>query len=475
MEFFKKNRDKEAVWLIIIMMVFQVSLHKVLAGIIPAFNVSYNPPWLCALYMLIMVAVYVLVLTPRIWNYTKSKGEWSADSKSEARAEGKNKWCAGGKDECSADGNGAMEDSACFGLPEAIRRIIVKYKYLCIALAILLLAIISVDIVTIVRGQLRISNILTHNLDYFYAFLALPLAILLVDGSWKIESMVKIMIILTVLSGLMRFGVSLYYGFSGNEILCISRESSIEGWIRNDRLRMVAPCFTVLLMPICVYFAVKSKSLTDRLIYGVGFLFNLFYIYYVWQSRACLIYTIFAVGVIVMFWPASRKITRIKWCAALGAVILFLICGGMRIILDQFSTSETSKYFMENKGHYNVYKCFWAKYAASPIFGDGLTETLAEWFPNGRALWLSDGGFLYSIVPMGCLMIVFFVFVLVRAVLIYVKNVRISDKAVLAFGMTAMVYACGVSIDCFMTGIAFSVPFYLAIVEYVAKSEDCHG
>lgn len=419
MEYLRKNHDNLAIILMIVMMVFQNSLFKLLAGIIPAFDVSYNPPWLCALYVLIIVAVYGLVLVPRVVGKT------------------------------------------------GIRGICSQYKGLICELAILLLAIVSVDAVTLIRGQLRITNIFTHNLDYFYAFLALPIVILLAEGEWKIESMVRTMVILTVVSGIMRFAVSYYFGVTGIEIQCISRESAIEGWMRNGRLRMVAPCMSMLLMPILVYFCVKAETVLWRLFYGAGFVFNVFYVYYVWQSRACIIYTLASLGVMLMFWPMSKKLTRIKWGAAGLCVIGFFMFGGMQILIDQFSTDESSKYFMENRGHYNVYKCFIEKYLRSPIFGDGLTETLAEWFGD-RALWLTDGGLLYSIVPMGILMIVFFVFVLCRGISIYVKTYRQNDMAILALAIIALVFACGVSIDFFMTGICFSVPFYLAIVEYVA-------
>ena len=451
MKFLRKNHDNAAIAIIIFMLVFQNSLHKLLAGVIPAFNVSYNPPWLCVLYVLCIAAVYVLVVVYRIAGvetFARTENAEDAKSKSEEFAK--------------------SEKPCALSLRAGTKKIFAKYRLLLIELGILLLAIISVDVVTLVKGQLRITNIFTHNLDYFYAFLALPIAILLSVNKWKFDNMVRVIIALTLASVAMRFAVSEYFARTGIEIICISRESSIEDWLRNGRLRMVAPCLLMLLMPLTAYMAVKAKKLAERIFYAVSFFVGLWYVYYVWQSRACIIYIVAAIGTLIMFWPSARKITCTKWVVLALAIIAFLAFGGFNMLINQFSVDESSQYYMENKGHYFVYRTFFAKYLESPIFGDGLTETLAQWFPNGRALWLSDGGFLYSIVPMGILMIVFFLFVLIRGIAIYVKGCRSNEGAVLVLAMTALVYSCGVSIDCFMTGIAFSVPFYLGIVEYIS-------
>lgn len=415
------RRDNMAVGIIIAMMVFQTSLHKILAGVIPAFNLSYNPPWLCVLYVLAMGAVFVLVLYPR---RTSAKD-----------------WAAG-------------------------------HRFLLAQLLVLLLAIISVDIVTMVRGQLRLSNIITHNLDYFYAFLVVPILILLEEKKWIFKQMLDVIMAVTLCSGIMRMLVSLYWNNTGIEIMCITRESAFEGWIRNDRLRVTAPCFLLLCIPVAAFMFFKTKSLFYRLFYTIVEGFCLFYCYYIWQSRAAMLYGAVCIAAMILFIPADAKKMRLRIELCVLAAEIILAIGGLRIIMGLFSTEESSKYFMENKGHFNVYDCFIRKYFAHPVLGDGLTETLAEWFPNGRALWLCDGGFLYSIVPMGILMIVFFLMVFSRGIYVYFKYLRVSEYALLAFGCTVLILVTGISMDPFFTPTAFMVPFYLAIVEYSARGKD---
>lgn len=408
------RRDKMAVVIIIVMMVFQTSLHKLLAGIIPAFNLSYNPPWLCIMYVMAMGAVFVLVLFPRRANTVK--------------------WLS-------------------------------EHKYLVAELAVLLLAIISVDIVTLVRGQLRLSNIITHNLDYFYAFLVIPVLILIEEKRWLFKQMLDTMMAITLASGIMRMLASLYWNKTGIEILCITRESAFEGWIRNDRLRVTAPCFLMLCIPIAAFFFFKTKSLAYKIFYAIVEVFALFYCFYIWQSRAAVLYGAVCIASMILFIPADAKKMRLRIELCILAAELVLALGGLKIVMGMFSAEESSKYFMENKGHFNVYECFLGKYLEHPILGDGLTETLAEWFPNGRALWLCDGGLLYSIVPMGILMIVFFIMMFSRGIFVYFKYLRVSEYALLALACTVMVLVSGISLDIFFTPTAFSAPFYLAIVE----------
>lgn len=431
MNFLKEKHDNLAIGIIITMMVFQNSLHKLLAGIIPAFDVSYNPPWLCILYVLLMGVVFVLVIVPRTVGRKKESETVN-----------------------SYDLKGYTSE----------------HKFLLTELAILLLAIISVDIVTLVRGQLRISNIITHNLDYFYAFLAIPILILLEEKKWLLKQMTDVMMLLTAVSGIFRVVVSFYWNRTGIEIMCISRESAMEGWIRNDRLRVTAPCFLMLCIPMAAFWFFKTKSLAYKIFYGLVEAFALFYCYYIWQSRAAVMYGLVCLVAMILFIPSEAKKMRLRIELSFLAAEIVLMFGGLKIIMEQFSADESSKYFMENKGHFNVYSCFIEKYFQSPIFGDGLTETLAEWFPNGRALWLCDGGLLYSIVPMGILMVIFFVIMFGRGIYVYFKYLRISETALLAFACTVLILVTGISMDCFFTPTAFTMPFYLALVEYTAKN-----
>ena len=437
MNFLREKHDNLAIGIIILMMVLETSLHKLLAGIIPAFNVSYNPPWLCVLYVLLMGVVFALVIVPRL--------------------------CAASSEDASKSDK-SVKENVC-------KRWFVEHKYLLIELGVLLLAIISVDVVTLARGQLRISNIITHNLDYFYAFLVIPILILLEEKKWLLKKMADIMMLMTLVSGIMRTIVSFYWNKTGIEIMCISRESAMEGWIRNDRLRVTAPCFLMLCIPIALFFFFKTKSLAYKVFYGVVEAFCLFYCYYIWQSRAAVLYGLVCIAVMILFIPSTGKRMRLRIEISALAAELILAFGGLRIVMQQFSAEESSKYFMENKGHFNVYSCFIEKYLKSPIFGDGLTETLAEWFPNGRALWLCDGGLLYSIVPMGILMVVFFILMFGRGIYVYFKTLRTSETALLSLGCTALLLVMGISMDCFFTPTAFTMPFYLAIVEYTAKTK----
>lgn len=423
----KRVTDRIAIGLIIAMMIMQLSLTKIFAKIIPIFNYSYNPPILCVLFVLIIAAVYVLVIIPR----TKDD-----DYKGENCLKG-------------------------------LWNIIVKYKELIIILIVLLFSIIFTDIVTLIKGQLRISNILTHNLDYLYAFLALPLALLLEDESWKWESLGDIMLALTTASAALRIFVSVYYSLTGIEIEIISKESAGLYWFRNGRLRVTAPCFICLCFSIAVYLFFKTKSLVKRIVYIAECGIILVYAYFIWQARAGLVTILAGTAMMFFFGIMSRKQAYIRWgCVAVLAVI-FIACGGLNKVISAFSMADDAQYVMENRGHYYAYSLFFGMLKESP-FGVGLSETLAVWFDNGRAMWMCDAGIMYSLVPMGIFIGIFYLMMFARGAFVYLKNCKSSTMAVLALSLTAIIFVGELSMDCFFTPLAFEVPFYLAIVEFIA-------
>lgn len=420
--------DRLAVWIIVVMMFMALSLTKIFAGFIPIFNYSYNPPALCGLYVVMIVAVYALVFVPRV---------------------------------CTNDGG--------------LKAYLSKYRVLVCILAVLLLAIITTDIITLAKGQLRITNILTHNLDYLYAFLALPITVLLVEEKWRWDDFANAILTLSVASMVLRSFVSIYFGLTGIEITAISKESAIESWFREDRLRVTAPCFVLQIVPIAMYMFMVTKNYIKKIMYVAVIVITLVFSYYTWQSRLGILIILGGAFAMIMFWNTSKKITYIKWGLVAAAIIVFIAAGGIGILTRLLSpTDGVTAYSAENRGHYMAYSLFIGMFLKEP-FGSGLTEDLAVWYPNGRALWMCDAGIMYSLVPMGVLILVFFLIIFARGIYVYIKKRKVSDIATLALSLTLILVAMECSMDCFFTPIAFMVGFMLAIIEYAALRNDEPG
>lgn len=429
----KLKTDTIAICLIVAMMVMQLSLTKIFARIIPVFNYPYNPPVLCVVYVLIMLCVYALVFVPRVTDVTSESGSNRIGKK--------------------------------------IVSIVTDYKELAIILGVLLVSIALTDVITIVRGQLRITNILTHNLDYLYAFLALPISVLLTDGKWKWTQLADTMLALSALSAALRTFVSVYYTLTGIEITIISKESAGPYWFRNNRLRVTAPCFICLCIALAVYMFMYSKSVIKKIIYVVEVAIILGYGYFIWQARAGLVTIVAGAAIVVLFGTMTKKQFYIRWgCVGLAA-IAFIACGGIQKLVKAFSMAEDAQYVMENRGHYYAYELFFGVFKDN-ILGNGLTEDLAIWFPNGRAMWMCDAGFMYSLVPMGITILIFYILMFARGLQVYLKYRKKTVLAVLALAFTATICVGELSMDCFFTPLAFEVPFYLGIVEYIAHKKE---
>lgn len=416
-----KNCDRIATYIIIVMMAMQVSLFKIFAKFIPIFNYSYNTPLLCTIYVVMILAIYCFVLFTRL----KERG---------------------------------------------ISEIIDRYSYLIIELVVMVCALIVTDLVTIVNGQLRITNILTHNLDYIYVFLALPITVLLVERSWEFEHFVDAILSVSVLSMLLKIFVMIYYGATGVEIECIALENTFEGWIRNGRLRLTPPCFIMICVPLCIYMFVYVDKLIKKIFYCLCGLICMAYVYFVWQSRIAILFIGVGIGIMVMFGNTSKKLNIVRWSVVGVGAVGFMLLGGLKQILALFSTNpETSVFFAENKGHYYAYDIFWGHFAQNFLTGCGLNETLSlgVYTILDKRQWLCDAGILYSLEPMGILIGVFYLLMFARGVYVYMQNRKEKNLAIIALALTVTIMVCEISMDCFFTPTAFAVPFYIAIVEVI--------
>ena len=449
----QKKADRIAICIITVMMAMQLSLFKIFAKFIPIFNYSYNTPLLCALYVLMIGAVYVLVIGGRCRKRADTEDENEAVSEAD-----------------EGSGNGSRLQMA--AIVNTCRDIMKDNSCLSFELLTIILAIALTDAVTIINGQLRFTNILTHNLDYFYVFLALPIAILLKEEKWKFKDFADTLLLLTALSMVLRIFVMAYYGATGIEIECISRESSMEGWVRDGRIRVIPPCFIFISLPIAAYMCATVKGFLQKGLYALYGLLALFYVYFVWQSRMGLVYMAFGIGIMVMFGATSKKLNAARWIAAVLAGFAALLLGAGKLFMRLFSIDpSTAAYFGENRGHYYAYDIFWGHFRQNFLTGCGLNETLSLGVyteVDTKRIWLTDAGILYSLEPMGILIGIFFLLIFARGIYVYLTGRKSDYMAILPLALTATVLVCEISIDCFFTPLAFSVPFYIAVVEYVA-------
>ena len=307
--------------------------------------------------------------------------------------------------------------------------------------------------------------------QYLYPILAITIYALLEKKEIKLRRLIDMIIALTMMSFALRAGISLIYSWTGRRVLSsIALESAAENWIRDGVLRINPPCFSMIMVPLCMYQIETETERKKRLYYFAALASTILYSACVHRARSITIYQVLEMLFVIY----------IKKRNTIGKIIMFLLgCIGIGILvgsgaLDQLAdifNANNELYSFSNSIRYIMYPYYFNMFLDHFWLGSGmlLGNELTFYSRIGTGA-LSDVGLLRTLVMLGSGMLTFFVVFFIRG---YVTGIKTLDKTkdpadrILTLGIIFSVMLTVINIDCFFPIYAYAMPFCLAIPEYI--------
>lgn len=314
------------------------------------------------------------------------------------------------------------------------------------------------------------------NTTYYYIILAVPVFYMLYYKKIKLEQLIDIIIFFTVLSYILRTFISAYYGLFHERILFgISIESATDNWFRNGRLRINPPCFGNIIITLSLYryFATKGKK---KIYYVFVIIFALYYSAFIHCSRALVIYQLAEILLILLIKRKSQIERAVLFCFFSISTVAFIVSGAVTKIFVMFTTTNLSETFgYSNASRALTYKYYFKIFLDNFYLGKGFLIKNELLFQAGAIAGdLSDVGILRTLLQMGIGMLVFYIIFVLRGLSAGMKALKrktSNNLHILAWGIVFSIMITGVNIDCFYPIYAFSIPFALAIIEYILLSD----
>lgn len=203
------------------------------------------------------------------------------------------------------------------------RRITNKYvSRMAVFLCIIVLFRLGIDFII---GR-NVYKKLNAHCPYFYIILAVVIYGLLENKELGLNKLIDTIIFLTLLSYMLRAGISLFYSYSGQRILnSIATEGASENWFRGDTLRITAPCFVLIIIPLCFYRFLMVKSIFKKSYYVSNIVISVLFAAYVQCARGLVLFQIIQI-IFCIFICKKNSVTYL---------ILF-ICGILYAAFLQF-------------------------------------------------------------------------------------------------------------------------------------------
>lgn len=399
-------------WIVVLLLIMQLSYTKLLGGLLPIFSTSYisNP---LVMFYLTMVIVSVTL---------------------------------------SATYAGKLQNKV-------------------LLLDIILMAFIvgNAIIVTMDKYQCELITAVAYAMNYMYILLAIPLYRILVLQRWKLDDYLKLLVILCAGSYIIRGTISLCYVATGINICpAIALEGASENWIRNGILRINSPCLSLLYLPAAFWLLSKSRKFIQKVGYILLIVLGVGYMTVITQARSMMIYQFFVLMILFLLKNKPNSLKGIAAIVIIGVIAVVLInLPVTNQLIDSFSTknAETGDSTM---ARYYAISYFGNKFLNSPLSGIGFCLGKASRaLPGGD---ISDIGLLRSVYMLGSGMIVIYLVMFIRGFYVAWKVRKMDrDDCLLVLGMTLLFVLTDINIDCFWDIFAFAVPFYIATVEYIYK------
>lgn len=312
-----------------------------------------------------------------------------------------------------------------------------------------------------VNNGMKMGDLLGYILPFWYVLMAIPLFGLLQSGQWEFDKMIKMLIILTVGSLLIRMLIVLYYSISGVILFPnIALESAAKNWTRNGRIRVNPSVMSLLLIPISYYWILRYPK--KRLLGIIGIVVGLIYPMYVTQARSMMLYGVITVVVMYLFQNVSEKSRLLRYFFIIVIFVLILNTKQFNSFLDSFLTSNettggSTSYRLSALAYYG------GMFLKNPVWGNGFTRTVY----SGQVIigHITDIGIVGALYRVGIFIAVFYLIIIGSGLKQIFKN-KSSEIQLLILGCSIAVLLTEINIDCFVGLYAFSMPFVIAMIEY---------
>lgn len=324
--------------------------------------------------------------------------------------------------------------------------------------------------IDLIIGRNVYKEINAHSL-YLYSILAITIYVLLEKKEIKLRELIDMIIVLTLLSFALRTGISLIYTWTGRRVLSsIALECAAKNWIRDGVLRVNPPCFSIIMVPLCIYQIETETKKKKKLYYLTALASTILYSAFVHRARSMTIYQLLELLFIIYILKRNTIGKIIMFLLGCIGVGIFVGSGTLDQLVDIFSANN-GLYSFSNSIRFSMYPYYFNMFLKHFWLGCGmLVDNELNYYSNIGIGGLGDVGILRTLVMMGSGMFAFFVVFFIRG---YVTGIKTLDKTkapadrILALGIIFSVMLTVINIDCFYPIFAYAVPFCLAIPEYI--------
>lgn len=311
---------------------------------------------------------------------------------------------------------------------------------------------------------------LNAHCPYFYIILAVAIYGLLESKALTLDNLIDTIIFFTLLSYILRAGISLFYSYSGQRILnSIALEGASENWFRGDTLRITAPCFLLVIIPLCFYRLLMTKSFSRRIYYIINMAVAVLFGAYVQCARGIVLFHLLQIAFCIFICRKKTVTNLILIICVIFAASFIVNVGIIDYVMQMFSTSN-KMFGASNSIRYLEYPYFFDMFLDHFWFGRGLLIANEMNFPYAIRGDASDCGILRSLIMMGLPILLFYILWIGKGLINGIKVLKVTSypqARILTLGISISVLAILLYGDCFFPTLAYAVPFALAIPEYV--------
>ncbi len=308
---------------------------------------------------------------------------------------------------------------------------------------------------TFVNGM-PIRTTIFYSVPYFYAVMAVPISLLLLNGDLELKTFLKWIVFHSFAeSGIL---ISWYFGKTGTIIFrSVTLGDEPEKWIRKGVLRLNPPVFASMMLPITAYlFRGVEKAL-----YVIAAIVPFYFTFKNPSSRAVMVYQ----GMTLVVLWFSRKSYVEDWAVLAVLAALVFRTEKFQEFLFSFSLQNTSE-MATTWERINAVKNFTAESLKSGVFGLGYLDGAAAMATGGGHI--TDIGLLQTVCTLGlwgCFYIALNFLGSSLRVLSRKKNANLSMLCIESF---FCFWIFNLSMDGFGGYIALSLPLYW-IIELVSE------
>ena len=339
-----------------------------------------------------------------------------------------------------------------------------KIKWIWIICGIACITMVTGVYKSMILNGMSLRMTVFYSVPYFYALLAIPVALLLLNADLKFNRLLQWIVLCSVISYGIRILISWYFAKTGILIFpSIALEGAAPNWTRNGVLRVNPPVFAPILLPCIAWLFMEDKENWKRLLYFFAGAIVFYFSFRVHLARSFMIYQVLTV---VVIWLSSRK--KITWKECLVLLVLSVLV--MRTEKFQefvFSLSLKNTDGMATTVYrVNALRYFFDEYLKSPMLGLGYLDGDSGLAPGGGHI--ADIGLLQTVFTMGLSGILYIGVIAVYSVKQLAEAFFTKKEAKMRMLMVSLIIAFwlfNVNVDEFSGYLAYSLPFYLVFIK----------